>query len=391
MFIQYHWNAQEIFDIKKTNPISGMPTFSNLVFSKKTNKSEINGCGIYLIYYKQKLIYIGKFRGNESNAFGGSIFTSRWNRHMQTLTLRGNKISIKQNIINKQLNKTLLDNLSNCEPLVLEEDKGFVVSRNRLEFANLYWETFQQNNEAWLNDFEFSYVQFNPEKWQNYNTNQLRTIVSTAEDNIIKRIQPLVNGGVNFENALSILLRSSITPSYYIDIVKEEINKCLASTTVFQTPILTASVSQKINTTPKLINLVSDSNTPLPKDKLLSLFLEKLPSSQEVDFVLNLIQQLNNSNFNIQIHFTRTNDVDLRIRHFGNPQAINIFTMHWQSNKKVFKCMIRRVQPNLIISTGISDIKSVDKEKTEFKLDCQVAQSFNSLYEIIVNSIKAHS
>lgn len=385
-------NAADIFDIKNTTPMYGMPSFSNLEFSRKI--SEIKGCGIYLIFYKQKLIYIGKFRGSKSNAFEGSIFSARWNRHLQTLTLRGNKISITQNIINERLNETLFNKLRQCDPQVLSKDKGFIVPSNRLKFANLYWETFQQNKYDWLNDFEFSYVQFNPEKWQNYNTNQLRTIVSIAEDNIIKKIQPLVNGGVDFENALSNLSISNIPSNYYIGVVEEEIKKCLESTTIPKTTVLTAStdvsVTQKINIAPNQKNLVSESTIQMNTGELQSLFIGKLPTSKQKDFVLNLIQKFNNRNFNIEIHFTRTNGADLRIRHFGKFQAINIFTMHWQSNNQVFKCMIRREKFNSTIPTGIFNIKTIDKEKTEFKLDCQATESLNALFNIIVNSISAH-
>ena len=121
----------------------------------KKNKLNLSSNGIYFIIEKEtnNIIYIGI---NLSKDLNKKYFVDKERilKHLQSLTMRGTKIGIKGkkkdwfikcDKINQEL-FSLRDNIPN-------KDTGTTSDKNRLSYANIYWEKFKKN-ENFLSTFD---------------------------------------------------------------------------------------------------------------------------------------------------------------------------------------------------------------------------------------------
>ncbi len=144
-----------------------------------------NGPGVYLISFKGSPIYFGKYQPFKR----GSIFDDRWLRHIETITLRGERVGFgSDSTLHKVLPtvcddlKTLLKNLSIDEVYYRFRDTGVCSSANRRAFASLYWSQLSQATpENILDDFDFRYYKISSIQ----NAEQAKKITSYIESIII--------------------------------------------------------------------------------------------------------------------------------------------------------------------------------------------------------------
>lgn len=171
---------------------------------KQKSKSESdpdawNGPGLYAIFYRGELIYIGKYLGRRDNPYSGNIVATRWWAHFATLTLLGHRVSIPSGVLDllPQNNKgDLFRNLQQHAAITprLTSHRGCVTSLNRLLFAGKYWSIFNTRDpKRLLNDFEFLYIRL---RQSNVNVAYLRERISSAEDASIHKLMPKCNRGV---------------------------------------------------------------------------------------------------------------------------------------------------------------------------------------------------
>lgn len=133
----------------------------NLKFKSTIKDERANGPGVYLISFKGKPIYFGKYQPYKR----GNIFTDRWLKHMQTITLRGEQVGFGTNSTFEKVLPTVCDdlkiilrNLSRGELLGRFKDTGTCTSRQRQLFASQNWSQLSKATaDDILDDFDFRY------------------------------------------------------------------------------------------------------------------------------------------------------------------------------------------------------------------------------------------
>jgi hypothetical protein len=148
--MEHKFNADELFKIViDTTAIFPL----NVDFILKANATNnLPGQGIYFLYYKEELIYIGYFNPSEKNR---DARLERMKKEMATITMRGLQVVFTQSssVAHQQsVNYPIFQgNIS---------DNGFQTSVNRVNFADTHWDAFK------INDFlsEFTFYWFPEEK-----------------------------------------------------------------------------------------------------------------------------------------------------------------------------------------------------------------------------------
>ena len=139
-------NANDIFRIT----IDSNSVFPLNLSFELTDDSQpsFQGPGIYFMYYKTELVYIGFFYPSQKNR---DVRKERMLKEIATITMRGNKVVFSNNAFNAH---------QQCVnyPIYQGEisDNGFQTSKNRVEFTDKNWSEFQ-NNE-FLNGFSFYWI-----------------------------------------------------------------------------------------------------------------------------------------------------------------------------------------------------------------------------------------
>jgi len=196
----------EEFDLKKIVSASikddGWPLNMEFKFIKNSVEQEaVQGAGIYLISFKNLIIYIGKFQPVNRN----NIFNDRWLRHLETMTFRGYRVGFGRNslnnddrmgefcgvIINPGLEFALCGRIYHDEPERFK-DTGVVTSYNKLRFADQYWDGFVDLvDNSILTDFSFSLFKFD------FSSEQSESIVkqkiSNVEKTLLSEFKPVCN------------------------------------------------------------------------------------------------------------------------------------------------------------------------------------------------------
>jgi len=379
MFNRNFFKAESIFEITTVTPLLGMPATANLRITKnpKIEKNLTGGCGLYFILHKQKLVYIGKFLGSKSNAFGGDIFSARWCRHIATLPVRGSRISVGINLVNRIDEEIpfhpLISTLKGADPITLAADRGFMVPFNRLKFAALHWASFNDPCNAWIKDFQFGYLQLSESDWTSHTTPQIRSIVSKAESIAIGKFKPICNVESSFNQDL--------IKDYAIDELFVELEAAFNSA-------ITHSASEIEEDTSDVESGMESIETKKELEFMSygygENFLESIPEDCPQETV-DAIYTTFGSNPNAQIHHTKTSGGDLRVRAINVPKPRNVFTSYWQVRKDVFFCRIHLPLAN-VNGPGILDAKeSAPKEplRTTFLFDCTQPGSISNLMNLI--------
>lgn len=133
----------------------------NLKFNRTINNTSTQGPGVYLVSFKEIPVYFGKFQPYNRN----NIFNDRWLRHIETLTLRGDRLGFGKNStqekilpsMNPELAKAI-NNLSDAEKDQRFKDTGVCTSANKRTFAVANWDVFGKASALDILDhFDFRY------------------------------------------------------------------------------------------------------------------------------------------------------------------------------------------------------------------------------------------
>lgn len=136
------FTASELFEVKE---IDNQAFPLNLEFEIKTqNANNFKGPGIYFLYYKNELVYIGSFF---KSVHKNDVKIQRWKKELATISMRGS-----QTTMNETSNKAI-DNSINLRNIARKPKGDFQTSKKRIEFADLNWNEFSTNN--FLKDFTF--------------------------------------------------------------------------------------------------------------------------------------------------------------------------------------------------------------------------------------------
>jgi hypothetical protein len=385
MFQHHIYAARDIFATSAAPAPGGLPSFCNLKISKRTrsNPPAIAGCGLYFFLHKGNLVYIGKFLGSIHNAFGGDIFSARWNRHMSTLSLRGSRISIGKNTLEKVLQEgtpqDLQDALLGVAKDTLAKDRGFMVPYKRLKYAALHWQDFSQQPEAWLDDIKVGYLQLDPTMAKQHTIPALRKMVSDAEGHAIARIPTVLNGPGDFDLGLLKALSEAD--------VFEQLRSMfdLPSNEPVEQDDQEPFVSFEAASQDKPQNLTADAE--MESNFYGERFLESLPSDcpeQTVQAIYDAFEEMPLA----EVHHTKANGGDLRIRACNKPKVRNIFTLYWQPRNQVFLCRIL-LSPENVVGAGIVKAQASTPPEplpTTFKFDCSSPGAIANLVALITRA-----
>lgn len=123
---------------------------ANLKFFSLAKDEDYSTPGIFFLFYRGELIYIG-FTNNQQN-----IISERVVKQLATLTLRDYRIQFSE-IASKHLKEdaTLKNYFQIPEPTIANID--FQTSLNRIIFASKHWDEFKNFNEETLKRFELTW------------------------------------------------------------------------------------------------------------------------------------------------------------------------------------------------------------------------------------------
>lgn len=124
----------------------------NLKFDCNESDQTFKNQGIFFLYYRSELVYIG-YTNNQQD-----VIADRVVRQMATITLRDYRIQFTQTALNVLRGIEIFDTyFSLPEPTVANAD--FVTSVNRVNYAANHWDEFKDFNSETLSRFE---IDWNP-------------------------------------------------------------------------------------------------------------------------------------------------------------------------------------------------------------------------------------
>lgn len=160
-------SAGTLFKLTPVNPVEHKPGFMNLAARRRPGRAleneHLKGAGIYGLFLRDKLFYVGIFSGANADTLAGTVLT-RWILHVTYQTLRSPKICFAYSGIRKILTapsspafdaiahaaggrEASHDDLKACEHPLLEK-QGATCTYNKARFASLNWDVFQPGKEA---------------------------------------------------------------------------------------------------------------------------------------------------------------------------------------------------------------------------------------------------
>lgn len=174
----------------------------------------LTGSGLYLITYCSEVVYIGKYQ-----PLLGNILNDRWLRHLETMTLRGNRVGFggaKSPAIRLQrilcqvsdpgLRASLMAFLE-AQGATRFRDTGVVTSVNRVGFANEFWDVFRQHHDhGILSNFEFRLLRIGGVLSQA----DASSAVSAIEKAVLATIKPRCNKEFSLERHAGLRFRNTI-------------------------------------------------------------------------------------------------------------------------------------------------------------------------------------
>ena len=160
----------------------------NLKFKSTIKDNRTNGPGVYLISFKDSPVYFGKYQPFMRN----NIFNDRWLRHIETITLRSERVGFGSNSnLNKVLPtvcddlKIILNKLPEDELCYRLRDTGVCSSHYRRAFASQHWPQLSMATpENILDDFDFRYYKIVSIQ----HAEQAKKVTSSIEDAVIKEL-----------------------------------------------------------------------------------------------------------------------------------------------------------------------------------------------------------
>lgn len=332
------YKAEDIFTVRACGHIDGNPECANLRIesNKRLAQERVSGAGLYAIHFQDRLLYIGQFRGTGVNPFGGDVCSTRWSKHIGTLTLRDRRISFGPRAISdmKKLmspNPPLADIVSASEEAsTISIHRGRVSSLNRALFAAEHWNLMSQITDvSGLTGFTITYSQIENDK--RFDHKAIRSQIESAEKDVISQLHPRCNAEIPAGTARDM----NITTTGRI--LQDALIKAFDDTNEAGTPI--AQVQ------PKAIALPEPGEDDAPQnaaeeeeqaddlnlDSAEDAFMERLGANQDalsaVDRLADAFTEINNA----YIWHTYTNNGDLRIRRTGERRGFsNVARIFWQ-------------------------------------------------------------
>lgn len=196
----------DLFDVavaKPRTPRGGaerMPDIFNLEFRYNGRDAQaLKGGGIYAVYYRGELLYIGLFTGDRGVPFVSNVASQRFYKHLEALTLRGRTIGFSP----RNYDMVIALDRPHC-PLIgilratlVPRGNGAVRTYPcKVEFASDNWDSFNriERDRSLLDDFTFVYGRLSAEHFRSDITyQQVKNYLGAIENKLILDYRPRCN------------------------------------------------------------------------------------------------------------------------------------------------------------------------------------------------------
>ncbi|WP_270935951.1 hypothetical protein [Falsiroseomonas oryzae] len=204
------WPAARVLRHRSVPPPDGLG-FLNLAFEPKRTdiREDFAGPGIYGLFFRMpggtsedfRLIYVGRFYGEEYNMFAGDVRHARWWTHAASFTMRDHRVHVARRT-SKACRAGEEARLSPLRILGCRSLEKFVNRRgncgaglNRVRFAGTFWDRLHAvSADVLLEQFRFAYIRLVPPGSSAVDlAPAIRRQVSQAEDQLIAALKPCGN------------------------------------------------------------------------------------------------------------------------------------------------------------------------------------------------------
>lgn len=322
------YNAKSLIHLAPARPIKGHFQTAPFHFRKcNAGERSLGGAGLYAIFYKGSLIYIGKFLGTRVDWTKGSVLDTRWVKHLKAMTLLGRETSFSQKAWSSVQTaidaagsdqptevQALRSNIQSSDGDLMTTDMGCRVSYEKYVFAEEIRIERGDPSEAFA-DLDLLYVRYAGSQ----NTPSVRKLVSAAESEAIEKFRPRCN----------VVARSG-TP---MKPGREEVESTL-----------TRLMTKYFEDDRQLKTL--DSSNEVQSDEEMPQFEEKLVAAPEsFQRLVKAIEDFVSEREDSSISYTDTNGGDLRVRKYqpGGVGFVNVATF-----------TLRLKKERLVLRTGLS-------------------------------------
>jgi len=238
--------ANELFSLNPARPVAGLPEFANLKADPlpqwKGSPEIFRGPGIYGIFCRGELYYVGIYTGDKGRTFAGSVL-KRWNMHLTYHSVRSPRVKFAKRELQKivahihgepadSIARLLggrdidVDRLSPNDVPLIEKSGGSCTS-NKVRFAQKNWDIFAPGSEALMgSEISFVYGRYLPSNtcfldghapstvsygWAKYRWLQER------ETRLVKLLKPMCN-------AVTSDFREGVSVAEFIAALTNELN-----------------------------------------------------------------------------------------------------------------------------------------------------------------------
>lgn len=240
--ISGEYKARQLFQFKIL-PMAkpGRPAFANLKavgLSEWRGRPELQGPGIYGVFCKGNLAYVGIYTGHQGKTFAGSVF-HRWSKHLTYFSMRTPELAFSPKNMWSILQSLPAHPFDAFVPLLGKPDftlselsaldvpllRGRSCTFNKARFASSHWDIFAPGNEErMLDEVSFVYARFLPSAAsrlppeRKYNWVKANWL-GKRESSLISRFNPVCNSG----KGVSV----PGTVGNFVDALRDEMNKPL--------------------------------------------------------------------------------------------------------------------------------------------------------------------
>lgn len=322
--ISSEYNCGDIIQGEACNPLFGMLPFSSYVFkNKRKEKDNFGGAGLYACFYRNHLIYVGKYLGTTNDFRSGNIISLRWVKHIGTFTMMARNLSFTKKAMRQIIQglesgaDTIPQPIRDAFPAtsfkMITRDRSCVSSYARFDVATRIWCELGQPSLDWLKEFNFIYTKIDTD----LPCAEVRVFISRAEDIAVSKLRPPGNS-----------IKDRDWNTYSRDDVLE----------VF-TDSLSCSYKNKIDTaiTPTDESLLKVDSEPEEESNSMK-FEEMIEISPQFakEFIEKVKQEFTSVD-DASIEYTKRPDMRVRkITGELDRGFINAATIRWQSRNKRF-------------------------------------------------------
>lgn len=168
------YQAAELFTLQEKVAPAGKPAWMNLHARPRPQyrgePPALTGPGLYAVFLRGHLTYIGLYAGKKDRPFGGSVL-ERWSKHLTYHSLRAGEVCFSAAALAAM---PQLDGPAASEIAQLSTDiansallgtHGASCTLNKVRFAQHHWDRLgPPNKDSLLEDFSFGYWQL-PRDW----------------------------------------------------------------------------------------------------------------------------------------------------------------------------------------------------------------------------------